>query len=105
MGFEAVACEIRKLASPAGICGNDGVELKLATVLVKKGTKASELVRKAATKDKAQAKLLKRAQKLLGSLSARVERDSEKISAACLAILDALIDQRLGLVQGLLEAS
>ena len=102
-GFGAVACELGKLTTTANFCAPDPIDAKLAKALTIKGAKAQTLVGKAETSTKTAQKLLNRAVKALTGLRNRVARagDRNKITANCRGTLDALLAERLALVQGL----
>jgi len=101
-GFDAVNCELAKLTA-GNLCGSDPVDLKLAKAFVIKGTLARNFVGKAENNTKTGQKLLNRAVKQLNGLRNKVAKvgDRGKISPSCRATLDALLADRLSLVQGL----
>jgi hypothetical protein len=101
-GFDAVKCELGKLTA-GNLCGSDPVDLKLAKAFVIKGTLARNFVGKAENNTKTGQRLLNRAVKQLTGLRNRVAKvgDRGRISPTCRATLDALLSDRLSLVQGL----
>ena len=101
-GFDAVACELAKLTQ-GGLCGADPVENKLARAFLFKGTLARNMFGKAENNTRNGQKLLNRVLKQLNSLRTRVARvgDRGKITPSCRATLDALLTERVALVQGL----
>ena len=101
-GFTSVDCELAKLQTSTNLCAPDPIYAKLATSINLKSQKARNLVGKAKTSKNAQA-LLNRAAKQLTGLRNRITKagDKGKITAACRTRLDALIAERLALVQGL----
>ena len=101
-GFDAVNCELAKLTA-GNLCGSDPVDLKLAKAFVIKGTLARNFVGKAENNTKTGQKLLNRAVKQLTGLRNKVAKvgDRGRISPSCRATLDALLADRLSLVQGL----
>jgi len=101
-GFTAVDCELAKLQTSNNLCAPDPIYTKLATSITFKSIKARNLVGKAKTSKNAEA-LLARAAKQLTILRNRITKagDKGKITAACRTKLDALIAERLALVQGL----
>ena len=98
-GFDAVNCEIAKLAAP-DLCGTDPIDARLQKTFRLKSTNARNLLGRAENNTKTGQKLIGRATKQLTSLRNRVGR-AKKISESCRATLDALIAERLALVQGL----
>lgn len=102
-GFSAVACELGKLTATTNLCAPDPIDAKLAKGITVKGGKAQALIAKAETSPKTAQKLVNRALKALNVLRNRVARaaDRNKITASCRTRLDALLAERVGLVQGL----
>lgn len=103
-GFTSVECELGKLETgAASLCAPDPVYAKLATSITLKSTKAHKLVTKAKGNAKTAQALLSRAAKQLTGLRNRITKagDKGKITPACRAKLDALVGERLALVQGL----
>ena len=102
-GFTSVDCEIAKLQTSTNLCAPDPIYTKLATSITLKSQKARSLVGKAKTNTKNPQALLNRAAKQLTGLRNRITKagDKGKITPACRAKLDALVGDRLALVQGL----
>jgi hypothetical protein len=101
-GFDAVACELAKLTA-GGLCGAERVDTKLARAFLYRGTLIRNFVGRAENNTRHGQRLLNRAVKQLESLLVRVDRvgDKGRISPACRATLEALLDERVSLVQGL----
>jgi cysteine-rich repeat protein len=97
-GFDAVNCELAKLLEPS--CAPDPIDARLMKTFRLKTTTARNLVGKAENNTKAETRLVGRALKQLNALRNRVGR-SKKITESCRATLDALIAERIALVQGL----
>ena len=92
----------------AGTCvhrrdGFDAVACELAKAFLFKGTLARNMFGKAENNTRNGQKLLNRVLKQLNSLRTRVARvgDRGKITPSCRATLDALLTERVALVQGL----
>ena len=97
-----MACELTKLTQ-GGLCGGERVDIKLAKAFLFKGNIARNLLGRAENNTKNGQNLLNRVLRQLNGLRARVAKvgDRGRISPSCRATLDALLVERVSLVQGL----
>ena len=103
-GFTAVECEVAKLQTgTVNFCAPDPIYPKLASGIIFKSVRVGKLLDRAEEKPKTADAIVGRAAKQLTQLRNRITKAAErgKITPACFAKLDALVADRLALVQGL----